>query len=142
MRNNTEKAVIKKLWDHFRDFSDVQKFVLTHEGLTLEERLARDTRERRDGAGTMGAAYYQKLRGWYASTTNASAMLTARDSTEVVRPSLREAMKHYKARLCKRQPLVEWLRTNKYFGNRETVSRFGQNLLGAKWHENSRTEGA
>lgn len=121
VRQHTEKAVSKKMWDHFRDFSDIQKYVLTYEGITLEERLTRDTRDRRSGGITMGAAYYSKLRGWYATTTNAAAMLTAKDPNQPVRASLREAMKQFKARPCKRQPLIEWLRTNKYDNNREAI---------------------
>jgi len=122
VRQTTDKQVHKKFWDHFRDFTDTQKYVITCEGLTLEERLMRDTRTNRAGQGpAMGATYYQALRKLYALQASPAMQLAATNPNEPIRTELRNAIKDMKSRPVKRSTLIEWLKGFEYVNNRETV---------------------
>lgn len=122
VRNDTNRQVSKKMWDHFRDFTDVQKFVLTYEGLTLEETLTRDTRSNKAGKGpTMGSEYYKVLRKRFALQSAPSAQLVASDPTQEIRPALREAYKAFKSRPANRTPLLQFFKNQPYLNNRESV---------------------
>ena len=122
VRNDTNKQVTNKLWDHFRDFSDVQRFVLTYEGLTLEETLVRDTRFNKAGKPpTMGAEYYKLLRKRFLLQSSPSAQLAASDPSEEIRPVLREAYKAFKGRPVNRTLLLQFFKNHQYLNNRETV---------------------
>ncbi|CAE8626400.1 unnamed protein product, partial [Polarella glacialis] len=86
-KRNTDQQVTKKYWDHFRDFDDNQKYIIVVEGMTLEERLTKDTRASRGKNGIpMGAPYYRSLRLKYSSVSSNMAQLAAKDSSEEVRP--------------------------------------------------------
>ena len=122
VRQTTDKQVSNKFWDHFRDFTDTQKFVLTSDGLTLEETLMRDTRTNRAGQGpAMGATYYQSLRKLYALQPSPAMQLSATNPVEPIRTELRNAIKDIKSRPVKRSTLIEWLKVAEYGNNRETV---------------------
>ena len=122
VRQDTNKQVHKKLWDHFKGFSDVQKFVLTVDNLTLEERLKRDTKTNRQGQGPpMGAPYYVQLRRMYSLQASPGVQLAATNPTEEVRPDLRDAIRDLKTKPINRGTLTLWLKTSVYRNNRETV---------------------
>jgi hypothetical protein len=122
VRNDTNKQVQKKIYDHFRDFSDTQKYVLTVNGLTLQETLQQDTRSNRLGNGpAMGSAYYVQKRKDFALTNSPSLQLVAANPSEEIRASLREAMKALKSKPVQRVPMLLWLKGSDYQTNRETV---------------------
>ncbi|CAE8583142.1 unnamed protein product [Polarella glacialis] len=121
-KRNTDQQVTKKYWDHFRDFDDNQKYIIVVEGMTLEERLTKDTRASRGKNGIpMGAPYYRSLRLKYSSVSSNMAQLAAKDSSEEVRPAFRAAYKLFKSRPKERTPLIELLKTLSYHNNKETV---------------------
>lgn len=122
VRSDTNRQVNKKMWDHFRHFSDVQRYVLTYAGLTLEETLRRDTRTNKAGKGpAMGSEYYKTLRSRFELQSSGSVQLVAADPSEEIRPVLREAYKAFKGRPVNRTPLLQFFKSYKYLNNREAV---------------------
>jgi hypothetical protein len=121
-RRDTRAQVQKKYWDHFRDFSDYQKFIMVHENQTLDDRLMSDTHACNSGDGpTMGANYYRDLRKWYSVQQAATSQLAAKNPSEEVRAELKAVYKLFKARPKQRRPLLELLKTLDYKNNKECV---------------------
>ena len=122
VRRTVVQQVQKKYWDHFRDFSDYQRYILTWENLTLDARIRRDTDKVNEGGGpTMGAIYYRQLRSHYSVQSASATALVSSNTAEEVRPALRAAYKLYKSRPKQRGPLLEVLKSLQYQNNKEVV---------------------
>ena len=92
VKRTTAQQVQKKYWDHFRDFNDYQKYILVWDGLTLDDRLSKDTHATNEGCGpTMGACYYKNLRLRYSVHHASQSQLVVRNPAEEVRMELRAA---------------------------------------------------
>ena len=123
LRRDTDTCVAKILKDHFADFQEVNIDVILFNNLTLRQTLTRDKRSQKSGNDeiTMGKNYYQVLRSRFEGQSSSMARLAVKDSSQEVRPDLRLAMKAFKSRPCNREPMLYWMRENKYLCNKETV---------------------
>ena len=92
-KRNTNDEVDRKIQSHFPGMSATQIESKRVDGLTLRERVERDTHEARGKKGSrLGASYWQDLQTTYAGQDSGPSALKVKDSNEPVSDALLQAL--------------------------------------------------
>ena len=92
-RRNTNDEVERKIQSHFPGMTPTQMESKKVEGLTLRERIEKDTRDVRTKKGArLGAAYWRDLKSLYAEAGSGPGELKVKNSDEIVSDALLSAL--------------------------------------------------
>ena len=110
IRVRDEKGLLKKkLYDHFKGFSDHEIYVREVDGISCWDRLERDYLSWQRGELEMGGNYYEKLRGTYRSPCTVRESLSKLPATasDTQDSELRDALLAVADRVTNIQSLLD-----------------------------------
>ena len=92
-KRNTNDEVERKIQSHFPGMTPTQMESKRVDGLTLRERIEKDTRDVRTKKGArLGAAYWRELQSLYAEAGSGPGELKVKNSNEIVSDALPSAL--------------------------------------------------